>query len=96
MGNLAAIMAKTAKRPLLRFFFKEWRKFRGLTQQDLADQLGLTKATVSRIETGDIDYGRRFLEGAADVLGTTPGRLLSGPPTEADAYPLPEQRRRAR
>lgn len=31
---------------------RDWRSKQGKTQQDVADEAGLTKATISRIETG--------------------------------------------
>ena len=92
VGNLLP-MAKKQRMPVItrqkwrKNFIREWREDRGLTQQDLADAIGRTKATVSRIETGDIAYTREFLEAAADALGTHPGILLIRAPTPADAYP---------
>jgi transcriptional regulator with XRE-family HTH domain len=67
-------------------FIREWREFRGLTQEQLAERIARTKATVSRIETGDIAYTREFLEVAADVLGTHPGILLIRAPVDGDRY----------
>lgn len=93
VGNFDAMPSKprspnAARRPFRRTYIREWREFRGLTQEQLADAIDRTKATVSRIETGDIAYTREFLEAAADTLGTHPGILLMRPPTEADAYPV--------
>jgi transcriptional regulator with XRE-family HTH domain len=68
-------------------FIQEWRKDRGLTQQQLADLAGYTKATISRIESGDIAYTRENLEAIAQALGTHPGLLLIRPPEKADALP---------
>ena len=36
----------------VRFYLAEWREHRGLTQQQLANRLGVTGVTVSRWETG--------------------------------------------
>jgi ribosome-binding protein aMBF1 (putative translation factor) len=89
VGNLAA-MTKHDRRPARprrqwrKHFVREWRHFRGMTQDQLAEAVGLTKATVSRIETGDIAYTRDFLEAAADALGTHPGILLMRAPMPAD------------
>ena len=98
VGNLLPMPPKRPSRlPLTRRqghknFFREWREFRGLTQEQLAERITRTKATVSRIETGDIGYTREFLEAAADVLGTHPGILLIRAPTDADQYPAETHR----
>ena len=68
-----------------RHFIKEWREFRGLTQQQLADKIGTTKTSISRIEDLTTGYTQDFLEACADALGTHPAKLLSRAPTDADA-----------
>jgi transcriptional regulator with XRE-family HTH domain len=45
------------------------RKAKKLSQQDLADATGMTKASVSRIESGDQNYDAEFLHLAARRLG---------------------------
>ncbi|WP_341020730.1 helix-turn-helix transcriptional regulator [Brevundimonas diminuta] len=68
-----------------------WRDFRGLTLEDLADELGRTKGYVSDIETGAARGGRpatRFNRDTVDqmarALGTTGGRLIDVNPYEMD------------
>lgn len=60
-----------------RNFVRQWRKFRGLTQEQLADRLHTTKANISRIENLRQGYTWDFLEACAEVLGTEPAALLS-------------------
>ncbi len=67
-----------------RTFIAEWREFRGLTQEGLADMLDTTKATISRIEGRKIGYSQDFLEACADALGTHVATLLSRAPDEAE------------
>jgi transcriptional regulator with XRE-family HTH domain len=69
-----------------RHFIREWRIFRGLTQQTLADALGAgaSKTSVSRIEATKTAYTQDFLEACADALGTHPGILLMRAPIAAD------------
>jgi transcriptional regulator with XRE-family HTH domain len=69
-----------------RHFIKEWREFRGLSQQELADAVGegSDKSTISRIEALKQGYTQDFLDACADSLGTHPAILLSRSPTEAD------------
>jgi transcriptional regulator with XRE-family HTH domain len=67
-----------------RHFIKEWREFRDLTQEQLADALGTTKASISRIESLKMGYTQDFLEACADALGCHPGDLLTRRPAEVD------------
>ncbi len=67
-----------------RTFIAEWRQFRGLTQEALAEMLDTTKATISRIEGRKIGYSQDFLEACADALGTHVATLLSRAPDETD------------
>lgn len=63
-------------------YIREWRVFRGLTQQDIADGLATTTASVSRIETGVTPYTQDFLEAVASMLQTTPAQLLERDPAQ--------------
>lgn len=55
------------------------RNRRGLTQQQLADQVGVTKTTISRWEkaSGNRPYGHN-LTALAQALGSTPTFLVDG------------------
>lgn len=55
-----------------------------MTQEQLADRLDTTKATISRIENRKIGYSQDFLESCADVLGTHVAMLLSRAPDDGD------------
>lgn len=72
-------MAKKSKRRPT--FIKEWRKHRGLTQEQLAERLGLTQATIARIERGEISYTQPVLEAMADALRCEPADLIMRDPT---------------
>jgi transcriptional regulator with XRE-family HTH domain len=62
-----------------KLFLKEWRKAKGLTQERLAARLETTAATISRIETGEINYTRESLESLAAALDIEPADLLRDP-----------------
>ncbi len=47
---------------------KVWREHRGLTQQELAARLGLSKMTISGLETGKRDTSSRNWRRLAEVL----------------------------
>lgn len=72
IGLKSALPAKT--------YFREWREWKGLTQQELADRLETTKATVSRIENGHRRWGKGYLEAFAHVMGCDVTDPISRPP----------------
>jgi len=68
-----------------RIFVKEWREYRSLTQEQLADRIGTSKASISRIEAGTQAYTQDFLEAAAEALMTDPASLLMRDPSDESA-----------
>lgn len=60
-------------------FIGEWRRHRKMTQQDLADAVGLTKGSVSRIENFETPYTQQSLEAIAKALRCAPSALLTPP-----------------
>lgn len=65
-------------------FIREWRKFRELTQLQLAERIGIDKTYLSKIESGKRRYDQPFLEAAADVLRCEPADLIMRDPTDPD------------
>ena len=61
-------------------YFREWRKARGFTLEQMATSTGLSPATIARIEKGDYHYNQRHLEAFASALGVEPYQILQGPP----------------
>lgn len=76
-------MAKKPKGP--RHFLRAWRKHRDFTLERLADRVGTTHATLSRIERGKQPYSQELLEALAEALGTTPASLIMRDPAQKDA-----------
>jgi transcriptional regulator with XRE-family HTH domain len=56
---------------------RKWRTFRGIESQgELAEKAGLTRATLSRLESGVLRYRQDQLEALAGVLECTPHDLI--------------------
>jgi len=67
-----------------RTFIREWRQSRGLTLEQLANRIGITHASLSRIERGRQPYSQPLLEALADALQTEPASLLMRNPTDPE------------
>ncbi|MBX3504456.1 MAG: helix-turn-helix transcriptional regulator [Parvibaculum sp.] len=79
-------MAKKAnpipKEPVPTSYFRAWRKFRGLTQEQLAERVEMSVSSISQVETGNQGWTDRTLMAFAYALGCEPGDLLRPPPTD--------------
>jgi transcriptional regulator with XRE-family HTH domain len=53
----------------MEIFFKEWRQYRGMTQDQVAKILGMTKSAVSKIELKQRDFSGQYLEAYAEAVG---------------------------
>jgi DNA-binding Xre family transcriptional regulator len=85
-------MARITKRVVPRFkpqrrriFLKEWRKYRGMTQEQLAEAAGMVVSNVAQLEQGRQGYSDKGLEALADALRCTPGQILMVDPTRDEA-----------
>ena len=65
-------------------FVRHWRKFRGLSQESLAERLGTSHATISRVERDKVDWRKSRLYAIAEALGTDPASLLIRDPTDPE------------
>lgn len=63
-------------------YLVEWRDFRKMTQEQLAEKVGTVKSTISMIETGDRGLSDKWARRLAPVLGTRPGMLLDVDPND--------------
>ena len=73
------------REPLYRItFIRQWREYRGLTLERLAERVGTTHASLSRIERGLQPYGQELLESLASALQTDVASLLMRDPTDPD------------
>jgi len=68
-----------------RHFIREWRKYRQLTQEQLAERIGVTPGAISQIEVSRVSYTQPMLEALAAELRCRPGDLLNVDPTKDQA-----------
>lgn len=69
----------------VKHYIKEWRRYRGLTQEQLAARLEVDRTTVSKIEGGKQEYSQGFLEATAQALRCEPADLIMRNPTQPSA-----------
>lgn len=70
----------------VRTFLKQWRKFRHLTQEQLAEMTGLTNASISQLERGKQGFTDKSLARLAEALQCDPADLLGWDPRRADSF----------
>jgi transcriptional regulator with XRE-family HTH domain len=68
-----------------RNFLQQWREFRKLSQEALADKVGTTKSVISLLENEKRPLSSKWLRKLAEALDTTPGRILDIDPNETGA-----------
>lgn len=89
------------KPPKPRYYFREWRKYRGFTQEELAEMVGVTPPSISQLERGLQGFTDSTLEAMSNALSCQPGDLLMRNPLDEDApwsiwdHLKPEQKKSA-
>lgn len=83
-------MAKQPARPhpkpqRRRLFIKEWRKYRHLTQEQLAERAGMSVGNVNHLEQAKQNYTQDALERLAEALQCEPAHLMIVDPTRDNA-----------
>lgn len=71
--------------PYGKTFIRQWRKHRGLTQEQLAERVEVSHASIGRIERGLQPYGQPLLEAIAFALRCETADLLVRDPLNPDA-----------
>jgi transcriptional regulator with XRE-family HTH domain len=79
-------MAKRYKSgaPARPHFLRHWREHRGLSQDQVAGAIGISKASVSRVENGITPYTQDVVEAYARLLRCTVADLVSRPPADPE------------
>lgn len=67
-------------------FLKQWRTYRGLTQEKLGEMVDLTSSSISQIEHGKQWVSTESFLGLCRALDCTPAELLAHDPTRPDSF----------
>lgn len=63
-----------------RFYLREWRTYRRLTQQQLGDRVNMTKGRISELENRKRRYNEDMLGALAEALSCEPWELIGRNP----------------
>lgn len=77
-------MARKAKDKKVTHFLREWRTFRGLTQERLAGRTDYSTGLISQLESGETKFTEESLGALAAALQCEPGDLLSRDPNSPE------------
>lgn len=66
-------------------YLREWRLFRGLTQQELAARVETNANMIQYLERGERGLSAKWLRRLAPALDTTPGMILDHDPNDLDS-----------
>lgn len=72
------------KKQRRRIFLAEWREYRNLTQEALADRVGMSVSNISQLERGLQGYSDDGLEKLGWALRCEPGHILTINPLDED------------
>lgn len=72
------------KKQYRRTFIREWREYRGISQERLAERIGRTPGLVSQVENQKGPYTQETLEAIADALMCEPVDLLVRNPLDPE------------
>lgn len=68
-----------------RIYLREWREYRTLTQEQLAERVGWSVGNISQLERGLQGYSDEGLALLAEALQCTPGQILDVNPLDDNA-----------
>ncbi len=85
--NMISRMGTPPKHHGLKWFTREWRERKGLSQDQVAAQLDTNRGQISKLERGDLRMNDDWIAGIAKALKIEPAELLRDP-THVDPTPL--------
>lgn len=65
-------------------YLKEWRKHRGMTQEQLAAAVGTSKSQISELERYNLQLSPKWLRKLAPVLDVQQGHIIDHSPDDLD------------
>lgn len=83
---------KRTRQPI---FLKEWRLYRNLTQEQLAERISVSAPTLGRIENGKLPYNQDFIELAAIALRCEPADIIMRKPGSDSPWSILEGLKKA-
>ena len=78
------VVPRFKRSPFRKTFVRQWREARNLTLERLAERVGVTHATLSRLERGESPYSQQLMEKLAEALGTDVASLLIRNPADPE------------
>lgn len=66
-------------------YIREWRRFRGLTQAQLGEEVGVSSLTIAKLESGVQPYTERYLLKMAYVFKCSPADLITRDPSQGES-----------
>jgi transcriptional regulator with XRE-family HTH domain len=75
---------KKPERQRTRTYIRAWREYRGLSQEQMAGRVDMSRENYSRIENGKVPYNQDVLEMAAVGLSCSTSDLLERDPRIED------------
>lgn len=80
-GYVSLMVTRIGPRRPRKLYLQEWREKRGISQEQQADRVDTTKATISRFETGSRKPTTEMLAALADSLEIEPQDFYRHPDT---------------
>jgi transcriptional regulator with XRE-family HTH domain len=69
-------------------YFRQWRKHRRFTLEQVSERIGVTPGALSQLERGLVQYTQPMLEALADALNCEPADLIMRDPAREAAITL--------
>lgn len=66
-------------------YLREWRLFRKMTQEQLAEAVGTSKSQISELERFNLQLSPKWLRRLGPVLGVQPGHILDHDPNDLNS-----------
>jgi transcriptional regulator with XRE-family HTH domain len=70
------VRKQSTQRRSPRHYVKQWREYRELTQEQLAERVGKSRGLISQIESGITDLTEEMIYALADAFNHTPGDVF--------------------